>query len=178
MLNYIRGVGSVVLLFACITMLVAGLTIVLKPTPRPAWLGVLILAVSGVIISSTVTLWSRILPSIFGCGALNGFFMIASGHLIGQPDRPVSKLDASEITGILLVLAMLADKACGHERPVDRIDRPALAFLVSVLSVAIVFDSSVVRRIAGAVMICTLGCLLLRHHRERARQSKRKSTAA
>ena len=174
MRRFAVGVWAILLLFSCVTFVGSGLVIVFQNTPRPVTLGWLVLAFSLALSEFTAKVWSPILQGVFACGVLNCVIMLMSGHVIGQPEKPIPQPQVWIMTGCLIVLTALAVRLAGRVKSLDLVDRIAFALLVVFLSATFFFPTDVIRGVGVIGMVGLMFALLIRHPRlRRARSAPR-----
>jgi hypothetical protein len=157
------GVGSILLFFGCLTLSVAGLTIITTPTPLPGPLGWLYLAAGVGLAVFTARLWRRVLPGIFACGAFNGVYMASTGHAIGQ-SKHVSEGVAWGLTVLLLIMAAVNARASKSGRPLDSTDR--IAYGLFFVSLTVAFANEWAMTGALLCMLLATGFIILRHRHD------------
>lgn len=161
--RFTSGIGAILLFFACVTLAVAGLTIVFTSTPRPVFLGWIYLVASVLLAGFTAHTWRPVLPGIFACGAINGCYMAVSGHVIGQADKPVSVAFALVLVLFFVAMAVLTAKTARLGPPVDLIDRASYGLFFLSLAVAFAVERAAIGGLIG--MLGTVAFLAVRRSR-------------
>jgi hypothetical protein len=172
--RFLVGMGAILLFFGCFGLAVTGFTILFEPTPRPLWFGWLLLAASLALAAYTTKAWAPTLPGVFGCGVMNSVMMMISGHLIGQPDKPVELPVALILTGVMIALTALANRISSRLKAFDMVDRAVFALLPMLLGVVVIFQDHFGELLSAGGMICAMGFLAFRHPRRGGRQRLRK----
>lgn len=110
-------------------------------------------AVAATLTFSTVSYWGPVLPGILGCGALNAFIMVLSGHLLNNAAKPVPRLVSALCAIMFLVAAVLSKRFVKSKWSLaDRIALlGAMAFLVAGAMDEALFLG------ATAGMVCCIG---------------------
>jgi hypothetical protein len=171
--RFLAGMGSILLFFACFGLAVVGFTILFEATPRPLWFGWLLLAASVPLAAYTTKAWAPTLPGVFGCGVMNSISMMISGHLIGQPEKPVELSVALLLTGLLIAMTLLATRITKRLKALDPVDRAVFAFLPMLFGVVVIFKTDVGQLLSTGGMICAMAFLAFRHPRRGGRQHSR-----
>ena len=122
---------------------------------------------SAAIMAITVQGWARVLAGLLALAVLNGMLSFSTGHLMANPARPISRLDALYVTAFFAVAAGLASTLKG--RKLNVVDRACVLVFVFIFAYLLEFEGSqsVGGRIAPlhatdfALMVAALSCLLL-----------------
>jgi hypothetical protein len=160
--RFLKGIGSILLLFGCLTLYLMALVILTKPTPRPTWLGWVLLALSLWFSASTAKIWFPIFPGVLAYGALGGIVRILTGSSPAHSGNAVSVCYSWAVVGTLLVATVAAARIFGRRKNIDTIERRALSLVVLCLAVSTI-PYSVAIQAGGLVgMLSILGGLLVR----------------
>lgn len=128
--NGFRLAGTILLFLLVAGLFFGGVDYVFFPAEHSRIVGLLFLAISVPIMAVTMSRWIKVLAGLLALAVLNGMLTIATGDLMANPARPVSRFDALYLTAFFAASAALA---ASHRRgklaPLDR--ACVLAFLFS-----------------------------------------------
>jgi hypothetical protein len=125
-----RLAGMMLLFILVAGLFFGGMDYVFFPAEHSRVVGFLFLVISIPIMVATMTRWVKVLAGLFALAVINGLLTIASGHLMGNPALPISRLDGFCITAFFGACAGLASTL--RKRTITLVDRTlVLAFLVS-----------------------------------------------
>src|SRR5579864_9307138 len=90
----LRLAGLTLLFLGVGGLFVAGVAYAFFPTGHSHALGWAFLIIATPVMVVEADRWARKLPGILGLAVLNGLIMVSTGHQLGKPSVPVSRLDA------------------------------------------------------------------------------------
>ena len=114
--NGLRLAASVIVGFVVGSMFFGGIVAMLFPTSpnRSSSLGpysvlaLLFLLISVPVMFLTMERWLKVMAAILGLGVLNGGLTVITGHVLANPAKPVSRMDALALTLFFVLAAILA----------------------------------------------------------------------
>ena len=161
----LRLAGLTLVFFGIAGLFFAGVSRAFFPASHSRVLGLAFLVISVPVMVVTMNRWVKVLAGLLALAVLNGLISISTGHLLANPTRPMSKLDALYMTVFFAAAAALASTLKG--RKLDLVDRIAVLAFVSSLALLMEYEGTHLR--PGAPLASTdftlmgigLCCLLI-----------------
>lgn len=174
--NGLRLAGLMLLFFAIAGMFFAGVAYAFFPTGHSRALGLALLIISVPIMAATLNRWAKVLAGLLALGVLNGLLSIWTGHLLANPNQPISRLDALYVTVFYAIAAVLSSTLKG--RVLNFVDRIAALSFVFCLALLMEYEGIHVRPGAplGGIDFTLMGiglCCLLTAWGDRRFQHRR-----
>ncbi|MGB9336835.1 MAG: hypothetical protein WCB14_17640 [Candidatus Acidiferrales bacterium] len=91
-------------------------------------LGTMFIAISVPVMVLTMNRWVKVMAGLMALAVLNGVLSISTGHVLANPNQPISRLDALCLTCFFAVAAALA--AGINRRRLNHVDRVSILAFV------------------------------------------------
>lgn len=165
--NGFRIAASWLFFMIWLGLIFGGLGTVSSPEARfPPIIGWLALAVAALIAVATMERWVKVLPAFLAYAALNGVFMIVTGHLVNDASKKITRSTAVAITLLGVGAAFIA--ATFRSRKPTGVDRLAVFGVFVSLLVGLVSERLTVW--SFSLMFC---CMAIAWWADRVRRRRR-----
>jgi len=135
----LRLVALVLVAFVVGAMFFGGAGSLFSPSGHSRWLALVFLIVSIPIMILTMNRWVKVMAGFLGLAALNGLLSIWSGHVLGNPTLPISRLDALYLTVYYVIAATLTSTM--KDRTLSLMDRISIMAFVFGLALLISYQA-------------------------------------
>ncbi len=136
----LRLAGLTLVFLGIAGLFLAGMSYAFFPASHSRALGLLFLIISVPAMVVTMNRWAKVLAGLLALAVLNGVISISTGHLLANPNQPMSRQDALYITVFFAVAATLASTLKG--RKLNLVDRIAVLGFVSSLALLMEYEGT------------------------------------
>jgi len=136
----LRLAGLTLLFVGIAGLFFAGVDYLFFPADHSRVLGLVFLVISASVMVVTMNRWLTTLAGLLALAVLNGMLSISTGHLLGNPTQPMSRLDALYMTAFFAASAALASTLRG--RKLNLVERGAVLAFAFSLALLTAYDGT------------------------------------
>ena len=138
--NAFRTVALIGFFFGTAVLFLGGVAYSFFPNDHSRSLGWMMLVVSTLVMIVQMHRWVKVLPGLLAFAVLNGMITLFTGHVLANPNQPVSRLDAFGLTLFFAISCALSGTF--KDRQLNFVDRAALIAFVFSLAWLLAYDGS------------------------------------